>query len=184
MYNSVTQRWESLPSMNTPRNLCSGAFMDKKFYVLEGTGGVGNDATVLTCGEEYDLELKMWTRIPNMSPPRNGTDGQAEMPAAAGAPPLVAVVVNNQLYATDHADMAVRKYDEARNSWFTIGRFPKRAVSMNGWGLAFRACGDRLIVIGSPTASGLSFIELNSWVPREGHPQWDLLSRKRLGNCL
>ncbi|MBA0879583.1 hypothetical protein Goshw_006242 [Gossypium schwendimanii] len=174
MYNSETQKWETLPSMNIPRKMCSGVFMDKKFYVIGGTGGVGNDARVLTCGEEYDLELKKWTKIPNMSV----AAGEAEQPVAPGAPPLVAVV-NNELYAADHADMEVKKYDKEKKSWLTIGRLPERAVSMNGWGLAFRACGDRLIVIGGQTASGGSFIELNSWVPSEGPPQWNLLARKR-----
>ncbi|KAE8732040.1 F-box/kelch-repeat protein [Hibiscus syriacus] len=183
MYNSVIQRWETLPSMNTPRKMCSGIFMDKKVYVLGGTGGVGSNATVLTCGEEYDLEIKKWTQIPNMSSRRSGTDREAEMPAVAGAPLLVAVV-DNELYAADHADMAVRKYDKARKLWLTVERLPKRAVSMNGWGIVFRACSDRLIVIGGPTASGGRFIELNSCVPREGPPQWDLLSRKRSGNSV
>ncbi|XP_022776894.1 F-box/kelch-repeat protein SKIP11-like [Durio zibethinus] len=181
MYNSETQRWETLPSMNKPRKMCSGVFMDKKFYVIGGTTGVGNDTRVLTCGEEYDLETKKWTEIPNMSPGRNEAAGEAEVPAAAGAPPLVAVV-NNELYAADHADMEVKKYDKVRNSWLTIGRLPERAVSMNGWGLAFRACGDRLIVIGGPRNSGEGFIELNSWVPSEGPPQWNLLDRKQSGN--
>ena len=181
MYNSETQKWETLPSMNKPRKMCSGVFMDKKFYVIGGTGGVGNDARVLTCGEEYDLETRKWTEIPNMSPGRNGIAGEADMPAATGAPPLVAVV-NNELYAADHADMEVKKYDKERKSWLTIGRLPEGAVSMNGWGLAFRACGDRVIVIGGPTALGGSFIELNSWVPSEGPPQWNLLGRKQSGN--
>ncbi|XVF85954.1 hypothetical protein PTKIN_Ptkin17bG0159100 [Pterospermum kingtungense] len=181
MYNSETEQWETLPSMNKPRKMCSGVFMDKKFYVIGGIGGVGNDAKVLTCGEEFDLGTRTWTEIPNMSPGRSGTDGEAEIPAAAGAPPLVAVV-NNELYAADHADMEVKKYDKERKSWLTIGRLPERAVSMNGWGLAFRACGDRLIVIGGPTALGGGFIELNSWVPSELPPQWDLLGRKQSGN--
>ncbi|KAE8734922.1 putative pentatricopeptide repeat-containing protein [Hibiscus syriacus] len=38
--------------------------MDKKFYVIGGIGGVGKDLRVLTCGEEYDLETKKWTEIP------------------------------------------------------------------------------------------------------------------------
>ncbi|TYI46121.1 hypothetical protein E1A91_D13G084500v1 [Gossypium mustelinum] len=179
MYNSETQKWETLPSMNKPRKMCSGVFMDKKFYVIGGIGGAGKDARVLTCGEEYDLETKKWTEIPNMSPGRSGA--AAEMPAAAVAPPLVAVV-NNELYAADHAGMEVKKYDKEGNSWLTIGRLPERAVSMNGWGLAFRACGDRLIVIGGPRALGEGFIEINSWVPSERPPQWNLLARKQLGN--
>ncbi|ESR51899.1 hypothetical protein CICLE_v10031487mg [Citrus x clementina] len=179
MYNSETQTWKVLPSMKNPRKMCSGVFMDGKFYVIGGIGG--SDSKVLTCGEEYDLETETWTEIPNMSPARGGAARGTEMPASAEAPPLVAVV-NNELYAADYADMEVRKYDKERRLWFTIGRLPERANSMNGWGLAFRACGDRLIVIGGPKASGEGFIELNSWVPSEGPPQWNLLARKQSAN--
>ena len=72
--------------------------------------------------------------------------------------------------------MEVKKYDKERKSWLTTKRLPERAVSTNGWGLAFRSCGDRLIVIGGPTALGGSFIELNLWVPSEGPPQWNFLA--------
>ncbi|KAE8735625.1 hypothetical protein F3Y22_tig00000340pilonHSYRG00854 [Hibiscus syriacus] len=65
MYNSETQKWETLPRMNKPRKMCSGVFLYKKFYVIGGTGGVGKDLRVLTCGEEYDLEIKKWTEIPH-----------------------------------------------------------------------------------------------------------------------
>ncbi|KAK4736928.1 hypothetical protein R3W88_000625 [Solanum pinnatisectum] len=41
---------------------------------------------------------------------------------------------------------------------------------MNGWDLAFRAYGDRLIVIGEPRAIGVGYFEVNSWVPSEGLP--------------
>ncbi|XP_027360555.1 F-box/kelch-repeat protein At1g26930-like [Abrus precatorius] len=177
LYNSETQTWETLPSMKKPRKMCSGVFMDGKFYVIGGIGG--SDSKLLTCGEEYNLQTRTWTEIPNMSPGRC-TRG-SEMPATAEAPPLVAVV-DNELYAADYADMEVKKYDKERKLWLTIGRLPERAVSMNGWGLAFRACGNRLIVIGGPRTHGEGFIELNSWVPSEGPPQWDLLARKRSGN--
>lgn len=179
MYNSETQTWVTLPSMNKPRKMCSAVFMDGKFYVIGGIGG--NDGQLLNCGEEYDLELKKWTEIPNMSPGRSAASREIDMPAATEAPPLVAVV-NNQLYAADYADMVVRKYDKERKSWFIVGSLPERAVSMNGWGLAFRACGDRLIVIGGPRTSGGGFIELNSWVPKEGPPEWNLLARKQSVN--
>ncbi|KAK6931208.1 Kelch repeat type 1 [Dillenia turbinata] len=176
LYDSEKGTWTPLPSMHKPRKMCSGVFMDKKFYVIGGVGGT--DLKVLTCGEEFDLETKTWTEIPNMSP---GAAREAEAPAGNEAPPLVAVV-NNQLYAADYADMEVKKYDKDRKEWFTVGRLPERAASMNGWGLAFRACGDRLIVIGGPRAMGEGFIELNSWVPSEGPPQWDLLARKQSVN--
>ena len=179
LYNSETGTWRTLPSMNKPRKMCSGVFMDGKFYVIGGIGA-GNPKS-LTCGEVYDLETATWTEIPNMFPARNGGVGMIDAPAAAEAPPLVAVV-KNTLYAADYAEKVVRRYDKKRNEWFTIGRLPERAVSMNGWGLAFRACGDRLIVIGGPRVLGGGIIELNSWIPNEEPPQWDLLASKQSGS--
>ncbi|KAK9277282.1 hypothetical protein L1049_006822 [Liquidambar formosana] len=179
LYNSETQTWCTLPEMRKPRKMCSGVFMDRKFYVIGGIGG--SESKLLTCGEEYDLETGIWTEIPSMSPGRSSAAREIEMPAAAEAPPLVAVV-NDELYAADYADMEVRKYDKVRREWVTVGRLPERAVSMNGWGLAFRACGDRLIVIGGPRALGEGIIEINSWVPSEGPPQWNLLGSKSSGN--
>ncbi|KAJ8568762.1 hypothetical protein K7X08_030984 [Anisodus acutangulus] len=175
LYNSEAGTWKSLPSMNKPRKMCSRVFMDGKFYVIGGIGGA--ESKRLTCGEEYDLKTRTWTEIPNMSPNADRND----MRATSGAPPLVAVV-NNVLYAADYADMEVRKYDKQNKAWVTIGQLPGRASSMNGWGLAFRACGDRLPVIGGPMAVGIEYIEVNSWVPSEGALQWNLLGQKRSGS--
>ncbi|KAF5204128.1 F-box/kelch-repeat protein SKIP11 [Thalictrum thalictroides] len=163
LYNSETGTWLTLPNMNKPRKMCSGVFMDGKFYVIGGSS-----SELLSCGEEYNLETRTWREIPNMFPGRNGP---------TEAPPLVAVV-NNELYAADYAEKELRKYNKERNLWITVGRLPERAVSMNGWGLAFRACGDRLIVIGGPRAVGGGIIELNSWIPTDGPPQWNVLARK------
>uniref|UniRef100_A0A5B6ZNE0 F-box/kelch-repeat protein SKIP11-like n=1 Tax=Davidia involucrata TaxID=16924 RepID=A0A5B6ZNE0_DAVIN len=179
LYNSETGTWETLPNMNKPRKMCSGVFMDGKFYVIGGIG-VGN-SNLLTCGEVYDLERRTWHEIPNMFPPWNIEAAVIEAPAFAKAPPLVAVV-KDELYAAYYAEKEVKKYDKERNLWITVGRLPEQAVSMNGWGLAFRACGDRLIVIGGPRALGGGIIELNCWVPDEGPPQWNLLAKKRSGS--
>lgn len=173
LYNSETQEWTTLPSMHTPRKMCSGVFMDKKFYVI---GGMSPDG-LLTCGEEFDLETGSWRLIPNMFPAQGG---------ARGAPPLVAVV-NDELYAADYAEKALRKYDKRSNLWIKLGNLPERPVSVNGWGLAFRACGDRLIVIGGPRAMNGGNIEINSWIPQDGLPEWELIDRKPSGgfvyNC-
>ncbi|KAJ0634411.1 putative kelch-type beta propeller [Helianthus debilis subsp. tardiflorus] len=174
LYNSESGAWETLPHMLKPRKMCSGVFMDNKFYVIGGIGGT--DMKPLTCGEEYDLGTRVWKEIPNMSPVKTG--GAANVPLATEAPPLVAVV-DNELYAADCADMEVRKYDKVRKEWETVGRLPERADSMNGWGIAFRGCGDRVIVIGGPRTSGAGFIEVNSWVPKNGPPQWTMLGRKQ-----
>ncbi|KAL5724956.1 F-box/kelch-repeat protein skip11 [Ranunculus cassubicifolius] len=167
LYNSENGTWETLPSMRKPRKMCSGLFMDGKFYVIGGS-----NSELLSCGEEYNLETRTWREIPNMCPRRTGP---------TEAPPLVAVV-NNELYAADYAERELMKYNKERVSWDTVGRLPERAFSMNGWGLAFRACGEQLIVIGGPRAVGGGMIELNSWVPREGQPHWNLLARKHSGS--
>lgn len=36
IYNSEDGSWRVLPSMNRPRKMCSGVFMDGKFYVIGG----------------------------------------------------------------------------------------------------------------------------------------------------
>ncbi|KAG0449991.1 hypothetical protein HPP92_027000 [Vanilla planifolia] len=170
LYNSETQTWTTLPSMNTPRKMCSGVFMDKKFYVI---GGMTQNADLLTCGEEFDLEKGTWRVIPNMSLGLNG---------ATGAPPLVAVV-NDELYAAHYAHQEVMKYNKEKNVWVTLGKLPERPVSMNGWGLAFRACGEQLIVIGGPRALGRGVIELHSWIPKDGEaPEWNMIARKQSGS--
>jgi len=127
------------------------------------------------------LETETWTEIPNMSPVRTDVAREFSLSASSEAPPLIAVV-NNQLYAADYADMSLRKYDKNNKVWTTVGRLPERADSMNGWGLAFRACGDKLIVIGGPRTVGQGYIEVNSWVPSDGPPQWVVLGRKQSGS--
>ncbi|KAG5522402.1 hypothetical protein RHGRI_034546 [Rhododendron griersonianum] len=176
LYNSETGTWQTLPRMHKMRKLCSGVFMEGKFYVIGGVGG--SNSKLLTCGEEFNMDTGIWTEIPNLSPVRSGEARENEMPATSEAPPLVAVV-DDELYAADHACMEVRKYDKERRMWVTVGRLPERAGSMNGWGLAFRACGHRLICIGGPRTAGRGFIEVNAWVPSEGPPEWNLLDRKQ-----
>ncbi|KAL0911978.1 hypothetical protein M5K25_017918 [Dendrobium thyrsiflorum] len=169
LYNSELQAWETLPSMNKARKMCSGVFLDGKFYVI---GGMASNTEVLACGEEYDPVRRVWRVIPNMSSGLNG---------ANGAPPLVAAV-NNELYAADYASKEVRKYDKVNNSWITLGQLPGRPSSVNGWGLAFRACGERLIVIGGPRWLGGGMIELNSWIPNKENPEWNMIASKHSGS--
>ena len=169
LYNSETKSWITLPSMNKRRRMCSGVFMDGKFYVI---GGMASNTEVLTCGEEYDLEKGTWRLIENMSEGLNG---------ASGAPPLVAVV-DNELYAAQYAGKLVRKYNKSDNTWTTLGELPERPEAVNGWGIAFRGCGERLLVIGGPRVLGGGMIELHSWIPREGPLQWNMIGSKPSGN--
>eukprot|EP01018_Ginkgo_biloba_P025221 Gb_05230 [translate_table: standard] len=167
LYNSELGTWETLPEMHLPRKLCSGFFMDGKFYVI---GGMSSNTDSLTCGEEYNLQTRTWRRIRNMFPAGN---------RAAHAPPLVAVV-NNQLYAVEYSRNEVKKYNKATNSWSVLGRLPLRADAANGWGLAFKACGNDLIVIGGQRGQEGESIVLNSWQPisEERPPEWNVLAVK------
>ncbi|KAG5117078.1 hypothetical protein JHK84_043191 [Glycine max] len=117
LYDSNSGTWELLPNMHTPRTLCSSFFMDGKFYVI---GGMSSPIVSLTCGEEYDLKTRNWRKIE---------------------------VVDNQLYVVEHLSNMVNKYDKERNTWSELGRLPIRADSSNGWGLAFKACGEKLLVV-------------------------------------
>ncbi|XP_037487233.1 F-box/kelch-repeat protein At5g60570-like [Triticum dicoccoides] len=170
LYNSEAGQWETLPDMNLPRRLSSGFFMDGKFYVI---GGVTSERHSLTCGEEYDLDTRTWRRIQDMYP--GGT-------SASQSPPLIAVV-NNQLYAADQSTNVVKKYDKASNTWNIVKPLPVRADSSNGWGLAFKGCGDRLLVIGGHRGPRGEVILLHSWCPEDGNgaasdSDWEVLSVK------
>ena len=169
LYNSEIGHWETIPDMNLPRRLSSGFFMDGKFYVI---GGVSSQRDSLTCGEEYNLETRTWRRILDMYP--GGT-------SASQSPPLVAVV-NNELYAADYATKEVRKYDKENNAWITLGLLPGRYTSVHGWGIAFRSCGDMLIVIGAMSVGGGGVIEICSWVPNNEPPDWKNIGTRRSGS--
>lgn len=169
LYNSELATWHALPDMNMPRKLCSGFFMDGKFYVI---GGMSSQTNCLTCGEEYDLETETWKRIENMYPvPVLGAE------QAMRSPPLVAVV-NNQLYSVDQATNEVKKYNKVNNSWCAVKRLPVRADSSNGWGLAFKGCGSRLLVIGGRRGPDGEVIVLHSWEPEAANSDWNVLSVK------
>lgn len=178
LYNSELDIWEALPNMNVPRKMCSGFFMDKKFYVI---GGMSSNVDSLTCGEEYDLDRRRWRRIRNMYPGGN---------RAMQSPPLVAVV-NNQLYSADQSCNEVKKYDKENNCWSVVKTLPVRADNYNGWGLAFKACGDRLLVVGGHRGPEGEVIILHSWCPdavNSGEADWEVLSiRNQVGvfvyNC-
>ncbi|KAL0801826.1 hypothetical protein Bca101_057002 [Brassica carinata] len=188
VYDSETGEWTVIPSMNKARKMCSSVFMDGNFYVI---GGIGEgNSKMLMCGEVYDLKKRTWTLIPNMLQERSngGGGGQGKETssssamAVSAAPPLVAVV-KDELYAAIYAQQEVRKYDKRCNVWNRVGNLPERASSMNGWGMAFRACGDQLVVVGGPRALGGGLIEINACVPRDGESlHWRVLASKPSGS--
>lgn len=169
LYDSSTGRWEILPNMHSPRKLCSGFFMDEKFYVI---GGMTSHTDSLTCGEELDLKTRKWRRIEGMYP---------NVSKAAQAPPLVAVV-DNQLYAVEYLSNDVIMYDKEENKWDVLGRLPVRADFSNGWGLAFKAYGKQLLVVGGQRTQEGEAIVLNSWCPKSGFTNgsldWNVLGIK------
>ncbi|XP_010541336.1 PREDICTED: F-box/kelch-repeat protein At5g60570-like [Tarenaya hassleriana] len=169
LYDSTWGRWEMLPSMNLPRRLCSGFFMDGKFYVI---GGMSSPTASLTCGEEFDLETRKWRKIEGMYPNVN---------RAAQAPPLVAVV-NNELFTLEHHTNMVKKYEKGKNRWSVMGRLPPMTDSSNGWGLAFKPCGDELLVVGGQRGPEGEGVVVNSWSPqsrrKDGNLEWKVVGVK------
>nr|BAJ99047.1 predicted protein [Hordeum vulgare subsp. vulgare]BAK01164.1 predicted protein [Hordeum vulgare subsp. vulgare] len=165
MYDSETHTWTPLPSMNRARYGCSGAFMDGKFYVIGGFSSSSDE--VLTCGEEYDLNLRSWRVIDNMSQGLNQT---------------FLAVVNNELYVADYGENNdLKQYDKLDNKWITLGKLPVQSRNKDGAHMGFRACGDRLIVIGRPNNStDEEVVELHSWTPDGEPPVWNLLATRPL----
>ncbi|MBA0703826.1 hypothetical protein Golax_016123 [Gossypium laxum] len=184
-YSILTNTWSSGMKMNTPRCLFGSASLGEIAILAGGCDPHGN---ILSSAELYNSETSNWVTIPNMNKARKMCsavfmDRKFYVIGGIGVGSAKSLTfVNNELYAADYAQKEVRKYDKEKNLWVTLGGLPDQAVSMNGWGLAFRACGDRLIVIGGPRALGEGMIELNSWVPNEGPPQWNLLARKPSGS--
>ncbi|VAI00176.1 unnamed protein product [Triticum turgidum subsp. durum] len=166
MYDLETHTWTPLPNMNRARFGCSGAFMDGKFYVI---GGLGSGVKVLTCGEEYDLNRRSWRVIDNI--------GQGLNFEIWGASPHIAVV-NNELYVADYRENDLKQYDKLHNKWTTLGKLPLQS-KRDGYDMGFRACGDRLIVIGPPiNSTGEKVVELHSWIPDEQPPVWNLVATR------
>ena len=72
---------------------------------------------------------------------------------------LLLAVVNNELYAADYEkNNELKQYDKLDNKWITLGKLPVHSKDKYGRDMGFRACGDRLIVIGPPSVWWLSFI--------------------------
>ncbi|KAH8519414.1 hypothetical protein Peur_038353 [Populus x canadensis] len=140
-YNPDTKSWEDLPRMRQRRKLCSGCFMDNKFFVIGGRNEEGN---VLTCAEAYDEDKKAWDLIPDML---------EDTPIATfQSPPLIAVV-NNELYSLEPSSNQLKVYLKKSRTWKKLGAVPVRADSNKGWGVAFKSLGNELLVIGASTST-------------------------------
>ncbi|KAG2554425.1 hypothetical protein PVAP13_9KG610500 [Panicum virgatum] len=166
-YSILTNSWTRADAMNSPRCLFGSTSVGEKAFVAGGTDSLG---TILSSAEMYDSESHTWTPLPSMNRARKMCSG---------------VFMDGKFYviggvANNNKDL--KKYDKKNNKWITLGKLPERSVSMNGWGLAFRACGDRLIVIGGPRTYTGGTIELNSWVPNDRPPVWNMIARRPSGN--
>ncbi|KAI6671405.1 hypothetical protein NL676_006290 [Syzygium grande] len=126
-YDPETKSWDRLPMMHQRRKMCSGCYMDKKFYVIA-----------------FDESQNKWEIIPDML---------KDMPALTShCPPLLAVV-NNELYTLETSSNELKVYIKSSNSWKRLGPVPIRADFSKGWGVAFKSLGSKLLVIGTSSAS-------------------------------
>lgn len=137
-YDPFRRAWETLPVMNRRRKLCSGCYMDNRFYVIGGVDEFNKD---LTCGEYYDAERHVWVLVPDMM--------KGAPSLTSRSPPLVAVV-NNELYSLDASSNQLKVYLKDSNSWMELGEVPVKADHTRGWGVAFKSLGDELLLIGLP----------------------------------
>jgi len=163
-YDPKTKSWDLLPKMEEERKMCAGAYMDNKFYVV---GGQDKNGDLLTCAEIFDLEKKMWVKIPGML---NGL-------TTSQSPPLIAVV-NNDLYLFETSSNSLMAYLKDCNSWKNVGLVPVRADLNRGWGVAFKSLGNELLVIGGSNISHSGrgiytccpnpHLENQNWVLRDG----------------
>ncbi|KAK3183796.1 hypothetical protein Dsin_031082 [Dipteronia sinensis] len=174
-YNPETKSWDCLPEMCKKRKLCSGCYMDNKFYVI---GGRNDNHETLTCGEVYDESKKDWVWIPDML---------KDFPTETfQSPPLIAVV-DNELYSLETFSNELRVYLKSTNTWKNLGLVPVRAESNRGWGVAFKSLGNELLVIGASAASGESMsIYTCCPDPDAKELQWKLLDcgRNRLNHFI
>lgn len=140
-YDPETKSWDWLPMMHQKRKMCSGCYMDKKFYVI---GGKNEEEESLTCAEAFDESQNKWEIIPDML---------SDMPISTFQSPPLLAVVNDELYTLETSSNELKVYIKSSNSWKRLGPVPIRADFNKGWGVAFKSLGSKLLVIGASSAS-------------------------------
>ncbi|PWA98651.1 Galactose oxidase, beta-propeller [Artemisia annua] len=170
-YDPETRLWSPLPRMNQQRKLCSGCYMDNRFYVIGGR----NDDKELTCGEFFDEETNQWTLIPGML--------KEDPVLSSHSPPLIAVV-NNELYSIEACSNQLKVYLKNTNSWKKLGCVPVRADCNRGWGVAFKSLGNELLVIGasamSPSKNSMAIYTCRPNPELDGSPEWKLVDSGKI----
>ncbi|XP_074564149.1 F-box/kelch-repeat protein At5g60570-like isoform X3 [Curcuma longa] len=167
MYSLVRRDWSRCPPMNLSRCLFGSGSSGEIAIVAGGSDSLGRTSK---CVEMYNSETGTWETLPDMNIPRRLCSG---------------------FFMDDQSTNEVKKYDKANNTWNVVKRLPVRADYSNGWGLAFKACGDKLLVIGGHRGPQGEVIILHYWRPEDGNAggaEWDVLSiRERAGafvyNC-
>lgn len=166
-YDPEIKLWKSLPGMIRRRKLCSGCYMDKKFYVIGGVDELGRD---LTCAEFYDAEKNTWVLVPDMIMGAPSTYSRS--------PPLIAVA-NNELYLLDPLTNQLKVYLKESNSWKALGDAPIKVNFSMGWGVAFKSLGDELLVIGAAEHSPTGLARMMMFTccpdPRANDLQWQFV---------
>ncbi|KAG5068286.1 hypothetical protein JHK85_000663 [Glycine max] len=122
-------------------------------------GGTNKYGNVLESAELYDSNSGTWELLPNMHTPRTLCSGffmDGKCYVIASMYPLIVsltcgdeydVKTRNWRKIEEHLTNMVNKYDNERHTWSELGRLPVRADSSNGWGLAFKGCGEKLLVM-------------------------------------
>ncbi|XP_010556281.1 PREDICTED: F-box/kelch-repeat protein At3g27150 [Tarenaya hassleriana] len=168
-YDSETKTWMEIRGMNKRRKFCSGCYLRGKFYVL---GGRDENNCNLTCVESYDEATDTWELIPDML---------KDMPFSSfQSPPLIAVA-NDELYSLETSTNELRVYDANANAWKKLGVAPVRAEFNNGWGIAFKSLGDRILVIGASSAP--SWVETMSVYTCRPSPNAEELRWEEVKRC-
>ncbi|WJX90004.1 hypothetical protein P8452_71947 [Trifolium repens] len=189
-YSITTNSWLKGMNMNTPRCLFGSASLGEIAILAGGCDQFGN---ILSSSELYNSDTGTWETLPNMNTPRKMCsavfmDGKFYVLGGVG------VDKTTQLTCGEEFDLKTRKWRKIpymcpprnggdgansvvdKNAWVTIGNLPSRVTSLNGWGMAFRSCGDNLVVIGGPSLHGGMATEVNAWAVDDGTPEWNLLA--------
>ncbi|TYI59411.1 hypothetical protein E1A91_D10G034700v1 [Gossypium mustelinum] len=174
--------------MNLPRCLFGSSSLGEIAIVVGGSDKNGN---VLQSAELYNSEVGTWQTLPDMNFPRKLCSGffmDGKFYVIGGMSSHIDCLTCGEEYNIEtrswrRIENMYPGRDEVNNSWSVVKRLPVRADSSYSWGLAFKACGNSLLVIGARGHGGHDdgVIVLHSWNPEEGNrdgQEWNVLDVK------
>lgn len=103
-FDTETNAWTSLKSMNAPRTLASATVFNGCIYVAGGDINT-NASSPLTSVESYDAKLDKWTQMPPL-----------DMPGTRHA----IMESNGILYAMGGQERVTKKFDPLQNRWTEV----------------------------------------------------------------